>query len=399
MWQVNKHPFIKSGLLTGFLLLNLGGPQAYAARTDQNFREYLRFQCENSIEFVSTLRNFVLCTNMFQGNYAEPPKGRDSIMLPTGNDTDRRDIGKPDLQPGGVAGSNTVSGGAEDGGFGILVTGLSGNTERVATENENKFTSDLSGYVLGLDYQLSDSFIFGMTLSSTEDEADIANDAGEMKTESDAHSIYATWVPVDNMSMDFYLGNSDADIAYSRLILVEGELETVSGIAAGSFKNSQDFQGASINYDWYMGDWSVGVLAAYDSIETEIDGYSEQGSTALELSFPDQATKSVTTSFGLRSGYAMGFGWGSMIPSVKVIQVKEHEADARTITVALASAPDGVDPFTVVTDAPDREYQIGGFGMVAAFNGGGQIFVDYEKRSGHEFIETSSVTAGILFPF
>jgi outer membrane lipase/esterase len=418
MWHINKHHFMRFCLLVSFLFLNLIGSAAQAARTDDDFREYLRVQCEQSTEFVSKPENFLLCDNLFPGSFAESLKGGDSIIVPTGNNTDSKDPPRPRLQVGGVG--STVSAGAEDGGFGLLLTKLDGETERSATENENAFDSELEGHVWGVDYTFSEVFVLGAVVSSIEEEARIAGDMGNMKTESDSQTIYGTWVPVGNLSVDFYYGNSDSDIATLRDVRVEGDV-TIEGLAFGAFKNSQEFHGASFNYDWYLGAWSLGAFAAMDSIETEIDGYDETGvrtnelqpgeiagnppligpgfPTGFELRFPDQNVESVTTSIGLRTSVGIQYGWGSLVPNLKVIAVKEHEDDARIIDVSLAAAPEGIDPFTVQTDAPDRDYMTGGFGIVAAFNGGSQIFLDYEQRSGHEFIETSSVTLGALITF
>jgi uncharacterized protein YhjY with autotransporter beta-barrel domain len=398
MRLTNMHPFIKSGLIAGFLALNLAAQQAYAARADQNFRQYIIGQCETSVEFVSTLKNFMLCTTLIFGGY-DNVTGRDSIVLPTGGDS-RKDTVKPDLQVGGTGGSTTVSGGSEDGGFGYLVTPyLSSETERTVTENENAFDSEMTGYMLGVDYRFSDAFVLGLSLSSTEDKASIAGDAGRMKTESEASTLYAVLTPTNNLTLDVYYGNADGDVDTRRNVLTETFSGTLEGVTFSSFKNSQDFQGASVNYDWYLGDWSVGLLAAYDSVETEIDGYSEEGSTNLELRFPDQIAKSVTTSTGLRGSYSMGYGWGNLIPNFKFTAVKEHENDARTIGISMADSLPGIAPFMVQTDAPDRKYAIGGVGLIAAFSGGSQLYMNCEKRSSHAYIEDTSTMMGLLFEF
>jgi hypothetical protein len=200
----------------------------------------------------------------------------------------------------------------------------------------------------------------------------------------------------------------------------------MTGLITGSYDASQDIQGASINYDLYLGSWSLGGFIAMDSVETETEGYAEEGQrtnsgagdpvgspqmgdpTGLELAYPDQEFESKTESLGLRAAYNAQFDWGMLIPNMKVISVEEKENDSRTIDIFFVTSQNSVvppslgftdAPFVATTDAPDRKYMTGGLGVVAAFNNGIQVFLDYEQRSGHTFIDTSSVTLGALFSF
>ncbi|HEY3486635.1 MAG TPA: autotransporter outer membrane beta-barrel domain-containing protein, partial [Gammaproteobacteria bacterium] len=371
-----------------------------------------------------TTDNYDLCNNMFPGGTAEFGDSRVVGIQPSGDGGSNGGVkGKPGQVTVGGGSGATVSAGADDGGFGILVTALSSETERDGTELENGFESDLSGFVLGTDYQFSDSFIMGVLVGSTEDDLSVVGGGGGLETESSSQTVYATWTPIDNLSVDFYYGNVDSDIESVRNLNITSPSANLKGVITGSYDAEQTIQGASISYDWSSGAWSLGGFIGLDSVKTETDGYTEEGQrtnspgpseppttpqegdpTGFELIYPDQEIESATRSIGLRASYSAQYGWGMLLPNIKIISVKENKNDARTIPVIFASTaassiPGEIEPFFTGTDDPDRDYMTSGLGLVVALNNGVQIFLDYEQRSGHDFLETSSITLGALIGF
>jgi hypothetical protein len=426
MRHMKKHHFfILFGLILTTILAFINSAWAASQGGDKNgdeMHEYLRVHCQLDSKFISSGDNFVLCDSMFQGGYGVSLESKNSIGIqPSGDSGSPGAVkGRPagNVTTGGGSSWGAVSGGDEDIGLGILLTDLSSDTERQGTELENGFDSKLDGYLLGLDYQMFDSLIVGATFGSIEDKADLAADGGGFKTESDSKTLYATWVPLENLSLDLYYGAIDLDTNSMRNFNFTSPTLDMKGVITGLYKGEQTINGVSINYDWYIGSWSLGAFVNSDRVTTNTDGYSEEGlrtnhpgpnelpgspekgdPTGFELRYPDQEVKSATQSVGLRFGYSVDFGWGVLLPSLTTMSVRENEADARVIPVAFASTPDDITPFTVETDEPDRNYTTSSFGIIAAFNNGSQIFLDYEERAGHDFIDTNSVTLGALIAF
>jgi len=85
------------------------------------------------------------------------------------------------------------------------------------------------------------------------------------------------------------------------------------------------------------------------------------------------------------------------VPSVRVAYVHEFEDNARTVSPRLVVDPATSIPFT--TDSPDRDYYVTGAGATIEMRRGTQLFVDYEKRSGHRFIETWAASVGVILEF
>jgi hypothetical protein len=353
MWQKKHGFFILLGLIGGGMFTNPAWSQELSqsgTRNDTDFQNYLRVRCETDNRFVSTAETFLFCDNVFQGDYGVSLASRNTIGIqPTGDGGTYSGVkGRPVQAVGGGSGwgwGGAVSAGDEDIGLGFLITSLSADTERNGTELENGFESSLDGYVLGIDYQLFGSFIIGATFGSIDDDAEVANNGGSLKTESDSQTFYVTWVPVENLSLDLYYGNIDSDISSQRNFSFASPFFNVEGLISGSYAAEQTINGLSINYDWYAGAWLFGAFAAMDSVETETEGYSEQGTTGFELRYSDQKIESATQSLGVRIGFNAEFGWGVLLPSLKMMSVSEDKNDARTIPISMAIAPDDVQPF------------------------------------------------------
>jgi len=288
-------------------------------------------------------------------------------------------------------------------GWGVLLAVQQGETERIATNNEIGFDSELESFIIGGDYRFNNALVAGVALGHTSDEATFNNNTGFIDTTSDSLTLYFTFVPVEGAYIDGYIGQSSLDFDNSRDLSVSGEPADMfgfTGIVAGSFSGDQDLSGISGGYDWYLGNFSVGPYAALDSIKTTVDGYDEQGTTGLELRYPEQTTRSRLLYLGLNLGYTISYGWGALVPTFSMSQVHESKDDARTYNARLIVLP-AVDTSTLLlqTDAPDKDYTLTSLGIAAALNNGTQIFLTYEEIGGHDFLDTWAMTAGVLAEF
>ncbi|HEX7028145.1 MAG TPA: autotransporter outer membrane beta-barrel domain-containing protein [Gammaproteobacteria bacterium] len=410
-------------LLSGSFIITTLVLPAWAQKPDDNFREYIRVQCETNQEFTSVFENFRLCVELFAGSaFGSNPTGRDNIIIidtppaTTGSTTVKNRFEQIRV---GNQGAGTISAGDGDdfglfnGGFGFFATDMSGDTERTESELENGFASDQNGSAFGLDYRFS-NFILGVTVGSIDNDVVVAGGGSRLQSDGDSEIIYGTWAITDNLSLDIYSGSMDTDMDIVRNIEISsintgtGEPNTISGVATGSTRSEQDLEGLSLNYDHYFGAWVVGAFIGLDSVDTETDGYEEEGRrnddpasvTGLELRYPALQTESKTRSLGVRLSYSTEFGWGTLAPSLKLTSVRESEAKGQQIDIRLRASPDTVPPFSVATDDADSSYMLVNFGITALMMGGNvQIFLDYEKNSGDRYLDTTFTTLGVLVGF
>lgn len=290
-----------------------------------------------------------------------------------------------------------------DGGWGLLLSAQTGETEREATNREVGYDSDLDGFVGGGDYRFGDGLVVGVALGVTSDEASYENDAGELETESRSLMAYATRLVGDNAYVDGYLGFAALDYSSERDIRVDGEAADnfgFTGVIDSDFEGDQLLAGISGGFDWYRGNTTYGVFGALDYVETEVDGYEEEGTTGLELEYPDQESKSLTLMLGVNGSHAVDMGWGQIIPNASIAAVYQGEDDSREFDARLLLYSDAdTRALTLETDSPDREYLITTLGVVFAMNGGNQFFATYEFLSSHDFLDTWAFSAGLLAEF
>jgi hypothetical protein len=308
---------------------------------------------------------------------------------------------KPDTRKGKKGKRKGAGAGSGDeGGFGFMISTRSGEVQRKETEFGSAYESDLSTHIFGIDYLFGKSFVLGVAASKLEDEGNFTGSTGSFLTETRSNVVYGSWAINESFGLGFYGGKADNDYRNSRAV----EFGSITGTVDGDFGGEQSLSGLSLNYDVLLGAWSLGAYYSMDQVETDIEAYTETGldpdtatSTLLEFVYPDQKIKSATGTLGLRTAYAFNMNWGAIVTGVEYALVDENEDDKRFIDVAFPYAPDYF--FEIETDAPDREYNFQTFNLLAAFNNGNQLFLSFERRSGHVFLEDSSVSAGATFGF
>jgi outer membrane autotransporter protein len=155
--------------------------------------------------------------------------------------------------------------------------------------------------------------------------------------------------------------------------------------------------GLGISYQKESGRASFSPFLNLDYIKTNINGYNESGTTLLELHYGERSVSSFASSVGARFGGTYSYGWGMLLPTLRLAAVHEFQKKARQISNELVTTPG--TGLLVSTDAPDRNYLIGGLGVVGALNNGAQLFLDYEKRTQDRFLSSWALSAGVLIGF
>jgi len=283
---------------------------------------------------------------------------------------------------------------ADGGGWGFLLTPQYGNSNRTETDLENGYQAKLNGLVAGLDYRFSDSFVLGVTFGQTKDTATFFDGAGSLKTSNNTFSLYSTWIPSENMSVDGYLGHGKLNLDSQRKV-VWGT--SISGITSGSTTGQQTMAGFSVSYQKDAGRFDLSPFINLDYIKSTFNSYNETGITTLEMHYGDRSTISFTSSLGARLSTSYGYDWGTLQPSARLATVHEFQNKAKQISNELVITP-GIG-FSVSTDSPDRNYLNLGLGVSAALNGGTQLFLDYDKRTQDKLLSSWAVSAGVLVGF
>jgi uncharacterized protein with beta-barrel porin domain len=290
---------------------------------------------------------------------------------------------------------------ADGSGWGFLVTPLYGQSTRKETDLENGYKSTLSGLIVGADYRFTDSLVLGVTVGHTKDDAKFLNDAGSLKTSSNAFTVYSTWLPSDNIAVDGYLGYGKLSFDSQRYVDLQYLNGTINGFVNGTFVGKQILAGMSVSSQTDVGQFTVSPYINLDYAKTSFNSYNESGSNfstnLIAMHYGERRVSSLTSSMGGRLNTSHGYNWGALLPSIRLAAVHEYQNRVRMINNELIATP-GYG-FSVDTDAPDRNYLILGGGVVAVMNSGAHFFLDYEKRTQDRLLSSWAVSLGGLFEF
>jgi len=382
-------------MVVGAGLVPLG---ASAAPMDEQFKSYIQNICNtvsppSGWDVVSVAD---MCLNA-SGAFALPPGTGVTVNLGTANAGNSMSSRK---KRGGYERSEaensaaTKGASADSGAWGLLITPQYSKSSRTETDLENGYQSNLKGLSVGLDYRSSDSFVSGVIIGQTKDDATFLNNAGSLKTRNNTVVLYSTWLPSDAMSVDGYLGYGKINFDSTRAVAFGAG---ISGTINGATTGKQLLAGLSTSYQMAAGRLNIAPFFNLDYISTSFKGYSETGSTLLELRYSDRRSASLTSSLGGRFGATYNHEWGALMPSMRLAAVHEFQNNSKQISNELVITPG--TPFSVSTDTPDRNYLNLGFSVAAALNGGAQLFLDYEKRTQDKLLSNWAVSLGGLFEF
>jgi uncharacterized protein YhjY with autotransporter beta-barrel domain len=296
----------------------------------------------------------------------------------------------------------------EQGSWGFLLSAQTSETEREETVNESGYESDLNGVLIGGDYRFNDRLITGAALGFTTDKAEFDNNTGDLDTTNTTLVGYFTFLPSKNIYIDGYFGVAKLDFESDREIDFQGTPTmpvSYKGTATGDYEGDQTMAGLSAGYDWKPGNFSIGAFVAFDISDTDIDAYDEDGGanpTGFEFNYDDQEIKSELSSVGINASYDIHRGWGVLVPTFSVSSVHQSADDTRNFAlqpslVPLSSTiPTDQTTLLTETDEPDRDYVLTSVGLIAVLKNGAQIFVTYEEMSSHDFIESWTLSTGVL---
>ena len=281
--------------------------------------------------------------------------------------------------------------------FGGFVTAQTSKTTRALTDLENGYDAKLKGFTVGLDRRFGNELVTGASLGTSDTDSTYANNAGTMKARNTTLMFYGTYLLSPQTYLGAYLGAGRGTQDAVRNIDFPTAIPAVHEVATSTTKSHQTLAGLSGGYNWYSGALTVSATGAADYVQSKTDATTESGARFFGMTFDAQKITSLTGTLGTRASYRSSFTWGAIVPSIRAAYVHEFKDNARTVTSSLNINPS--TQFAFRTDAPDRSYYLSGVGATAEVGRGTQLFVDYEKRSGHRFIETWAASAGVILEF
>lgn len=279
---------------------------------------------------------------------------------------------------------------------------------------ERGYEGDLLASEVGLDYRVSDRFVFGGILAYEELDSDFDRDlqegapfnpaatAGSMESENVDVTLFASYAPGDSLFVDGAVGFRSSDYTFRRNSVFQesGRGEQILVLTEGTPNGDGFWASLNLGRDIARGPWaltpSIGLLAA----SSEIDAYTERDLNASGLNMEIGATErdSLLAHLGFAASYAASTRGGVLVPQLRVEW--NHEFDNDPVSVATAYALDASNTqFGLVGEEPDEDYFNVAFSLTSVRPNGWSTFVDAAGLIGYQDFNRYRVTLGLRKEF
>lgn len=277
---------------------------------------------------------------------------------------------------------------------GVFINGNVSFGDKEDVADELGFDFNTNGITAGVDYRFSDVQIVGGAVGIVQSDSDFNGSRGNTDIRGLSLLAYSTYYLSQSSYLEAVISLGKNDFDNSRNI-VAGPINV---IARGDTKGTEATIGLGAGYDFSQGAYSFSPYGKINYVRTEIDGYSENSNTGLELTYGSQDAKSLSTTIGGQLTYAMSKNFGVILPTLRFDWTHEFEDDSRFITASFLNDPTQ-GKFNIKTASPDRDHLKLGIGASATFGAGRSAFVFYESLLGQSDLSEESVSGGFRWDF
>jgi uncharacterized repeat protein (TIGR01451 family) len=324
---------------------------------------------------------------------------------------------------GGGAGGGSIGGGSGDSNpsgdqqsrWGFFVNGNLRRGTQDTTTDEQGFDFQSNGVTAGIDYRLTQHFVFGVAGAHINGITDFTDGSGRLDSRSNSGSLYATYYNdawyVDAIG-SYALLNYEATRTTTYTIdssLTPLPTNCAGGTCTVDTTGSTDARqlslGTSGGYTFHFGGLDLGPDVAVNYVHLAVNGFTESDpeSSGMNLAFGGQLGESLTLKAGGHASYAISTPIAVVLPQLTARYIHEFKDDQRALQVHFEDDPSvraltgPVSTFSVYTDQPDRGYFDWSAGLTAQFPFGIAAFATYNAIAGYSTIQLREYAFGIRF--
>jgi outer membrane autotransporter protein len=288
--------------------------------------------------------------------------------------------------------------------LGVFVNGLGqfGNTD--STGNQNGFSFNNEGIVLGADYlvtpRLALGAAFGYTRSNTDFDVTPQSPSGQFQRGNLFQGmLYANWFASDALYFDGVASFGGGGTDSQRHIYIPGFPGGGDRIATGSFATQTYSVNVGGGYMFPMGAFTVTPTAHFEYNHLGSDAFTESGANGLDLNYGASSQDAVLSLIGGQVQYAISTNFGVLSPTARFNWAHQYNGGATTIAVAYANDPTLLSNFTLPGNQVSHDYFDLGVGVALQLPGNWSGFVNYDSILGVTHTSFNSFTAGARFAF
>lgn len=282
--------------------------------------------------------------------------------------------------------------------WGFFLNGTISNGEQNARMQRNQVGVDFEsrGLTAGVDYRFSNALTAGVALGFANFDADISGDSS-IDTQGLLLTGYASWYPSERFYIDGRISFGQIDFEQSRRVRFTLDGQTTDLLARGDADADQFSLAAGVGYHWNQGPWNITPNASVRYTDTSIDGFTENGAGAFNLSYEGTDSDSLLVAAGVQISHAISTSRGVLTPTMSLSF--NHESNDEDLAVIARFASGGSQSFRF--DAPDSDSSYGalGLGMVYVGPNGVQAYVNYRTVFGYDDFDRDTINLGARFEF
>lgn len=286
-------------------------------------------------------------------------------------------------------------------GFSVFISGDHESRDRKVTTLEDGHNADLGSLTLGGDYRLGGTALVGLALNYG-DLSGTFYGGGDFDTKSYGVALYASYFPNDNFFADLVLGYARKDYEVERIVSFStstGPIVSPTAISSDTDGNEFSFRGL-MGYDFRIGKFAIGPRVGANYVFTDIDGFTELGSTGMELKFDERSRTSLQSTVGVQASAAVDASFGTFVPRVRIDWVHEFRNEQQSIDVQFAGDLQATPTkFIFNNDWLDQDFFTLRIGAYVALDSGVQPYVEYRQLFGHSFFDSYGGTIGVRIAF
>lgn len=282
-------------------------------------------------------------------------------------------------------------------GFSVFLSGNFEALNRDVTTFADGFDSTVLGGTFGGDYQINDKALAGAAVTFTNTNGDF-DGGGNFDTNAYGVMVFGSFIPVPGFFIDLSGGYARNDFEVNRAVSfteIVAPDPLISGTASSDSNGDVlSFRGL-VGHDHTYGNVTVGPRVGLNYSYTSIDGYSESGTSGLELVYSDQTVHSLQSLVGVQGSMAVSTSYGVWVPQANADWIHEFENNQRFIEAYFALDTVQKQRFKFQTDTPVRNFANIGVGTVLILPNGLQPFVNFRAMLGNDQFDNYAGAIGI----
>ena len=319
------------------------------------------------------------------GNWIASAKfAASGIQIANGGDI-TTDASQQTAQVPGAASSSGVYSPWTFWGRGYGVFGTATGQQDIAGYDERR-----GGGIVGAEYQVSDDLLVGAVANYANTDISFNNFAGDTSLDTYLFGLYGQY-RMGPIHFDLTGGGGFSNYTTDRNITLP-----INAVAHSSYNGQTYFVYGESGYDLEFNQAKITPFVGISYLHSHLDGFTESGAQAADLTSAGADKDSIETSLGVRASTSVMVGTALLVPEVRAIWQHELGDDRSKITQAFALSP--ASPFTVQGLKLGNDAAVIGGGVSYDANDRVKLFLDYDAKLEDSYT-AHAVTGGVRVKF